>query len=231
MILRFKPSSKDKHFYQTQVYEKKNLHHVAAYFVRFSRSQRMGFHYLSGIGLLRHSSLVVSRCTDVVSVQDVRYFKLHKLLSAVYDLFKYMEIVTREATRPQDIIKIYGNAKGRIAIFIGRVTYKFFGIQVTNKKCLQRFQKLLENHLPMLVLKLIQMERSLGELLTVFLDVKYRLPTGVSLVAALEKGGVERFDKDIRAIIWCTKNRLCNWNIPGCDQWLRGLSTLKSEFH
>ena len=228
-IIQFHPSSVDRHFYQTCVYEFKAANHAVAYCLRMSPSQRKACQELSAHGILRHSSLVASKIADAVPVLDIRFCRLHKLLSALHDLYKYITTRHLRGIKDERELRLFLKAKKVIAKFLRRVT-KRVQVRITNRKSVWRLTRKVRKHLPLVVLGLLKMSKRFGELLTVFIDIKYRLPAGASLVTALDTDCCMRFKHGMWAVIMSTRDTYCDWDIAGVDPWLRGLTTLKPEF-
>ena len=227
---------RERHFYQTVVYERPTPTRTVCHAVRMSPSQRVGFNFISERQVLRHSSLVMCKYAPVVPVLDVRHCRLHKLLSAVHDLYKFSSIMKKRDCDDDDddderTKRLFRRSKKRIARFLRRLTRRFPSRLncITNKLCRRYLTRTLQTHLPLFVLKLLKKSEFLGQLLTVFMDLKYRLPAGASLVAALERDGSARFHNGVRILVMSSRNSHCDWDFPAADIYLRELSTLKPE--
>ena len=228
----FISSCTQKHYYQTAFYDRKIPQDTKIYTIRMSPSQRDGFYFISEKHILRHSALILSKFAPTVPVLDIRHCRLHIVLSAVHDLYKFASIMTKRDCDDEKTKKLFLDTKKRIAKFLRRLTRRLPPKlnRITNKWTKRRFKDTLQTHLPLLILRLLKRSKFLGLLLTVFMDIKYRLPAVASLVAALERDGSARFPNGVRILVMSTRNSHCDWDIPGVDPYLKGLSTLKPEY-
>ena len=98
---------REKHFYQTAVYDRSAPPRTIVHAVRMSPSQRDGMHYISEMGILRHSALVICKYAPTVPVMDIRHCRLHKLLSAVHDLYKFSSIMTERTLNDEKTMRMH----------------------------------------------------------------------------------------------------------------------------
>ena len=231
-VITFIPASRRKYYFQTIVYGRDLQDPVVAATVRLTPSQMTAFHLLSSRCLIRMAGLVTVRFIGLVPSQDIRLERMHKLLSAVHDVYKF---ITLAVMLPNEELPIAKMCDGRalIASFLSKLTAKISDYlnRITNKKCKLRLTAAIQKHFPLLIVGLIKLNKQFGELLTVFLDVKYRLPAVASLVAALDRDGCQTFRHGLRVLVMSTRNVYCDWDIVGADLWLRGLTVLLPRYH
>ena len=223
---------RERHFYQTAVYDRSAPPRTIVHAVRMSPSQRDGMHYISEMGILRHSALVICKYAPTVPVMDIRHCRLHRLLSAVHDLYKFSSIMTERTLNDEKTKRLFCSTRKLIGKFLRRLTRRLAPRlnRITNRRCRRRLKDCLQKHLPLFILRLLKKSKLLGQLLTVFMDIKYRLIAGASMVSALEGWRCKKFYDGVRILIMSTRNSHVDWDFPGLDPYLHGLSILKPEY-